>query len=260
MLQHALLAQAGARIVPIRRTAHGPDLDALEEYAREHRPKLFFTQTLLQNPTGTSTTPALCYRLLSLAEKYDFHIVEDDVFGDLCMHRKLRLASMDDFQRVFYINSFTKVMSPALRVGYVAAHQKFIAPLIQQKVLTVLSGSSLQEALVAHALQSGRYHAHLNVLQTRLLKARTSAEHALAGAGIRFEHPATDGMFLWGQLPEHVDVDRLIDDAFQKRIFLSKGSIFSPSGGFSRHLRFNATHSSHPQLIAFLNQAIGASD
>jgi DNA-binding transcriptional MocR family regulator len=257
MVQHAVIANTGAKVVSIPRTANGPDLDVLEEYARLHRPKLFFTQTLLQNPTGTSTTPALCYRLLSLAEKYDFYIVEDDVFGDMCMQKRLRLASMDGFQRVFYINSFTKVMSPSLRVGYVVAHPKFVGPLVEQQVLSVLCGSSLQESLVGHALQSGRYQAHLNCLQTKLLKARTGAEQALMSAGIRFDCQSMDGMFLWGKVPDHVDIDRVIDDAFHKRILLSKGSIFSPSGAFSHHLRFNVAYSTDPRLIAFLREAIG---
>ncbi|QJE03675.1 PLP-dependent aminotransferase family protein (plasmid) [Massilia forsythiae] len=256
MLQHAIIANTGAKIVPIRRTPDGPDLDALEELAHEHRPKLFFTQTLLQNPTGTSTTPIFCYRLLSLAEKYDFHIVEDDVFSDICVHKSLRLAAMDGFQRVFYVNSFTKLMSPAMRVGFVVTQPKFVKPLVEQKVLTVLSGSSLQESLVFHALQSGRYQAHLNYLQTKLLKARSSAEQALASAGIQFDSHPVHGMFLWGQVPCHVDIDRLIEDAFQKRIFLSKGSIFSPTGSFAHHLRFNVAHSNNPALIAFLSEAI----
>lgn len=257
MLQHSLVAYTGAKLVSIPRTPSGPDLDALEELARQHRPRLFFTQTLLQNPTGTNTTPASTYKLLSLAEKYDFHIVEDDVFGDMCVNKRLRLASLDDFQRVFYINSFTKVLSPALRVGYLVAHSKFIAPLVERKVLSVLSGSSLQESLVAHALQSGRYQAHLNYLQTKLVKARMSAEQELTSTGIRFDHQALEGMFMWGKVPDEVDIDKLIDDAFDQRIFLSKGSLFSPTGAFSRHLRFNVAYSSNPQLIAFLRKAIG---
>lgn len=256
MVQHELLARTGAKIVSIPRTASGPDLDQLDELARRHSPKLFFMQTLLQNPTGSSTTPALCFRLLSLAEKHDFHIVEDDVYGDMCVNKPLRLASMDDFQRVIYVNSFTKVLSPALRVGYVVAHPKFVTRLVERKVLSVLNGSSLQESLVAHALQSGRYQAHLNLLNTRLLQARTSAEQALSGIGMVFDHQAMDGMFLWGRVPHGVDVDKLIDNALESRIFLSKGSLFSPSGSYSRHLRFNAAYGSAPQLLDCLRGAL----
>lgn len=257
MVQHLLLARTGANIVSVPRTVTGPNLDVLEELSRLHRPKLFFMQTLLQNPTGTSTTPALCYRLLSLAEKYDFHIVEDDVCGDMCVNKQLRLASMDDFQRVFYINSFAKVLSPALRVGYVVANPKFVTGLIERKVLSVLSGSSLQESLVGHVLQSGRYQTHLNLLYTKLLQARTGAEQALTAVGIEFDHQSLDGMFLWGRVREGVDVDKMVEDASRQRIFLSRGSMFSPTGSFARHLRFNAAYSSNPQLLAFLREVLG---
>ena len=60
------------KLVPVPRRANGPDIEALEAACRAHRPRAFFMQTLLHNPTGTNTEPAICHRLLSLAETYGF--------------------------------------------------------------------------------------------------------------------------------------------------------------------------------------------
>jgi len=83
-------------LIPVPRTATGPDLEALEAASRAHRPRAFFTQTLLHNPTGSNTEPASCHRVLSLAEKYGFAIVEDDVFGDLHDGPAVRLPRSTD--------------------------------------------------------------------------------------------------------------------------------------------------------------------
>ena len=77
----AQLARAGLKLLAVPRDADGPDMEALEEICRLHRPRAIFVQTLLHNPTGTSISPAKCHRLLTLAEKHDALIVEDDEIG-----------------------------------------------------------------------------------------------------------------------------------------------------------------------------------
>jgi len=76
------------RLIPVPRHADGPDLAALEAACRAHRPRAFFMQTLLHNPTGSSAEPAHCHRILSLAEQFGFAVVEDDVYGDLYAGRR----------------------------------------------------------------------------------------------------------------------------------------------------------------------------
>jgi DNA-binding transcriptional MocR family regulator len=136
------------RLIPVPRTAAGPDLAALEAACQAHRPRVFFMQTLLHNPTGSSTEPAHCHRILSLAEQFGFAIVEDDVYGDLHEGPAVRLAQIDGLRHVIYVDSFSKLIGPALRVGYVAASGALIARLVERKVLSVLSGSALLESFV----------------------------------------------------------------------------------------------------------------
>ena len=196
MVQQAQLQAMGVELLAVQRRADGPDLNQLEDIARQHKPRLVFTQSTLHNPMGCTSSPANCYSLLTLAEKYEFHIVEDDTFGDLAPASTLRLASLDGFRRVFYVGSFTKVLSPAVRIGFVASPLADVESLLEKKVLGVLTGSALQEAIVSQMLKSGAYSAHVSSLRRRLTKAHLASRKALATswrhASTLLLHPSSD--------------------------------------------------------------------
>src|SRR5580658_3217079 len=172
------------RLIPVPRHAAGPDLAALEAACRAHRPRAFFMQTLLHNPTGSSTEAAHCHRILSLAEQFGFAIIEDDVYGDLYQGPAVRLAQIDGLRQVIYVGSFTKLIGPALRVGFVAAEGALVTQLIERKVLSVLSGSALLESFVAEVLDGGRCKRHVERVRGRLQRMRRDARAALESAGI----------------------------------------------------------------------------
>jgi DNA-binding transcriptional MocR family regulator len=246
------------RLVPVPRTAAGPDLEALEAACRTHRPRAFFMQTLLHNPTGSSTEPAHCHRILSLAEQFGFVIVEDDVYGDLYEGPAVRLAQIDGLRHVIYVGSFSKLIGPSLRVGFVAAGPALIEQLVARKLLAVLSGSALLESLVAEVLDGGRYKRHVERLRARLLRMRRDARAALEGAGIGFEDPPGEGMFLWGRVPQPVLVDALVRRAREHSILLARGALFSCAEGCGQWLRFNVCYSDRPPLIEFLRGELRA--
>lgn len=254
MVLHAQVRERGAKLLPVPRLADGPNLDVLERLASEQRPLLFFTQSVLHNPTGGNISATNCFRLLQLAEKYNFYIVEDDIFGDIQTTPVTRLASLDGFKRVLYVSSFTKLLSPAVRVGYIVSPQPFVNSLVERKILDVLSGSALLESLVVNALKSGRYKAHIDSLKRRLARVRPAALRALASMGIEVALPDSDGLFLWGHVPRQVMVDRLVDEGFQQGILLTKGSMFSPTGSYDRHFRFNVAHCTDARVIDLLRR------
>jgi DNA-binding transcriptional MocR family regulator len=242
-------------LIPIPRTPSGPDVAALEAACRTHRPRAFFTQTLLHNPTGSNTEPAVCHRILSCAEQFGFAIIEDDVYGDLHTGPAVRLAQIDGLRHVIFVSSFTKLIGPALRVGYIAADPAMITRIIERKVLSVLTHSALLESFVAEVLDSGRYRKHLETLRGRLSRMRRDAIQALSAAGITFDHPTGEGMFLWGRVPDTTAIDELVRGAQEQSILLAKGALFSPSKQSRQWLRFNVAHSTAPPLIRYLKSA-----
>jgi DNA-binding transcriptional MocR family regulator len=243
------------RLIPVPRRPDGPDLAALEEACRAHRPRALFIQTLLHNPTGWNAQPASCHRVLSLAEQYGFAVVEDDVYGDLYEGPAVRLAQIDGFRHVIHLGSYTKLIGPALRVGFVAAEPGLIGRLVERKVLSVLSGSGLLECFVSEVLDSGRYNRHVQQVRARLARLRREVHAGLARAGIRFEPEGGEGIFLWGRIPDGHDAQELVRRGQERSILLAKGSLFSPQREPSPWLRFNVAHSARPQLMQFLGEA-----
>lgn len=244
------------QMIPVPRRPEGPDLAALEAACRTHRPRVFFMQSLLHNPTGWNIEAAHCHRVLSLAEQYGFAIVEDDVYGDLYEGPGVRLAQIDGFRHVIHLGSYTKLIGPALRVGFVAADLGLIARLVERKVFSVLSGSSLLECFVSEVLDSGRYNRHVQQVRGRLARLRREVRRSLERAGLDFGAESGEGIFLWGRVPEHVSVETLIRQARDHSILLAKGSLFSPLRESSQWLRFNVTHSASPPLMQFLAEAL----
>jgi DNA-binding transcriptional MocR family regulator len=240
----------------VPRHAAGPDLEALEAACRAHRPRAFFLQTLLHNPTGSSADPAHCHRILSLAEQFGFAIVEDDVYGDLYQGPAVRLAQIDGLRHVIYVGSYTKLIGPSLRVGFVAADAALIARLVERKILSVLVGSTLLECFVSEVLDGGRYKRHVEHTRARLARMRRDARLALESAGIEFDAAPGEGMFLWGRVPEGAPVDELVRRARDHSILLARGALFSPVQGCVQWLRFNVTHSNSPRLVQFLRGAL----
>jgi DNA-binding transcriptional MocR family regulator len=246
------------RLIPVPRHADGPDLAALEAAARAHRPRAFFMQTLLHNPTGSSAEPAHCHRILSLAEQFGFAVVEDDVYGDLYAGPAVRMAQIDGLRHVIYVGSYTKLIGPALRVGFVAADAALVSRLVERKVLTVLSGSTLLECFVSEVLGGGRYQKHVEQTRARLARMRRDARAALESAGIEFDAAPGEGMFLWGRVPAAAPVEQLVRRARDHSILLASGSLFSPVKGCGQWLRFNVAHSNSPPLVQFLRESLRA--
>jgi DNA-binding transcriptional MocR family regulator len=246
------------RLIGVPRHADGPDLAALEAACRAHRPRAFFMQTLLHNPTGSSAEPAHCHRILSLAEQFGFAVVEDDVYGDLYAGPAVRLAQIDGLRHVIYVGSYTKLIGPALRVGFVAADAALVSRLVERKVLTVLSGSTLLECFVSEVLDGGRYKKHVEQTRARLARMRRDARVALESAGIEFDAGPGEGMFLWGRVPAAAPVEQLVRRARDHSILLASGSLFSPTQGCGQWLRFNVAHSNSPPLVQFLRESLRA--
>lgn len=256
------LRQDGLRIVSIKRRPEGLDLEGLEAACREHRPRLLFIQPVLHNPTGWGSSAANLHKVLLLAHQYGFLIAEDDVQGHFHPGHPTRLAALSGLDRVIYYSSMCKAMSPALRIGYMAADPALLKPLLRAKIYSVLTTPALNEHVLLEVLMTGRWRKHLERLNAKLLSARNVSARQLGEAGIALDHPGEGGLFLWGQVPEGVDLDLLVQDAYRNQILLVRGATFSAheakAGTGSRHLRFNVAFSQQPRLADYLRERLQA--
>jgi DNA-binding transcriptional MocR family regulator len=255
----AQLRSHGVKLVGVPRLANGPDVDALAAICSAHRPRLFVTQTLLHNPTGGSTDAGTAFRLLELAHRHDFLIVEDDIIGDLHPSpNPLRLAQVDRLERVILVGSFTKLISPSIRVGYLAAAPELLRIFLEQKMLSVLNSSEFDERLVLELLVSGRYRKHIERIRSRLAHYRAQATRGLANAGLRPALDADGGPFIWAALPPGIDLHALSEDAAANGFLLTPGDVFFLHPPAEPWLRFNAAAANEPRLFAYLKSRLAA--
>jgi DNA-binding transcriptional MocR family regulator len=236
-----------ARLVGAPRTPQGWDLEALEARIREHRPKVFFTHPRLQSPTGSTAQLAHLHRVLQLAEKYDFIVVENDIYVDLDPEPRPSLASLDQLQRVVYISSFSKTISPNIRVGYLAAQPDLLEDLAQLKMLSGLTSSEFTERLAYGALVDGRWRKHVKNVRERLAQAHHAAAEQLLALGFELFCEPKAGMLLWARHPAIPNSAELAYKAAEHDILLGPGHLFTTDLAPSPWLRFN---------VAFCDDAV----
>lgn len=244
----------GAKLIGAPRAPAGYDLDELEARIATHRPKVFFTQPRLHSPTGSTASLAHLHRVLQLAEKYDFMVVENDIYADLDPQERPSLASLDQLKRVVYIGSFSKTISPNLRVGYLAASPELLEELLRLKMFSGLTSSEIAERLTYGALIDGRWRKHLKTLKDKLAKAQQQLASQLLDAGfVLFTEPKA-GMFLWARHPSVQNATELAYKAAEQDILLGPGHLFSVDLEPSPWLRFNVAWSQDAAVQGFLQQ------
>ncbi|KAF1047997.1 MAG: 2-aminoadipate transaminase [Herbaspirillum frisingense] len=243
----------GIRPVPVPRRADGPDLDLLDALVREHQPSMMFVQSMLHAPTGSSIAPAKAHRLLKLAEQHDFRIVENDVYCDMLGLSLPRLATLDQLARVFYVGSFSKTLSSATRVGFVAGAADAIGELSNRKMVASITGSQVDERLVYHALTEGQYRRSVERLRYRLANAQQQACDMLEAEGFELFCRPLGGKFVWARHPEIDDSEEIWKRAARAGILIAPGKVFRDNLQATPWFRLNVAYCMEPALLAFLS-------
>lgn len=257
----AVRAQRGS-CIPVPMTPQGPDLDALDRLATSHRPKLYLTNAGLQNPTGARMGLAVAHRLLGLAQRHDFRILEDDIFRDFEAQPGLRLAALDGLDRVIHLGSFSKTLSAATRIGFLAADAATLTDLADLKLAISFGNNELSARIVHRLLSDGSYRKHVANLRDRLARCRFQVSRRLVNFGLTpWMEPATDpteGLFLWMALPDGRNAEDVAEAARDVGIILAPGKVFSVDHDerWRSYLRFNVAQSLDPRLLTVLKEIL----
>lgn len=253
---HALLRAHRARIVSVPYQADGPDLAAFAAIVEEHRPRLYITNSGVHNPTGASLSAVNAHRVLTIADRAEMTIVEDDIFADFEDVASARLSAFDGLNRVVQIGSFSKTLSASVRCGYVAARGDWIAGLTDLKIATSFGSSRLAGELVLAVLTDGSYRKYLEGLKTRLAGARSTVTELLAPLGFTPWLQPKAGLFLWCHMPDGIDSGALARHCLADNVILAPGNVFSLSQNAGRFMRFNVAQTMDPRVFAALKTGL----
>ncbi|MDO9583303.1 MAG: PLP-dependent aminotransferase family protein [Desulfomicrobium sp.] len=220
----------GLRIHTVGLDEDGMDMDELEEILACHKPGLIYTIPNFHNPTGTCLSGQRRRQLISLAGRFDVPVLEDDYVGDIRYegHAQPTLKSLDPDGRVIYMSTFSKMLIPGLRVGFVVADGPVYAHLLRSKRCHDLATCNLIQRALKDYVSVGRYHAHLQrscVLYRRRRDAMLAALERHLPPGSSWLRPK-GGLFVWVNLPEGVKASDLLPRACEE------GMVFAPGGNF----------------------------
>jgi DNA-binding transcriptional MocR family regulator len=218
----------------------GINLELLEHAIRRHKAKAVVVMTNCHNPQGTIMSDAAKKQLVELTHQHDVAVIEDDIYGDLA-YTTVRPRTAKSYDRkglVLLCGSFSKVLAPGLRVGWIEAG-RFRARVEVLKSITSLATSSLPQLAVHDLLESGFYERYVRRMRLRLEDQVTRYSNAIAELfpeGTRMSKPA-GGSILWLQLPGKSDGTRLYHRALQAGVSIVPGEVFSASGKHRSFIR-----------------------
>lgn len=240
---------AGAALHPVPLDADGLRVDVLERRLRDGlRPRLVHTVPTSHNPRGVTLAPGRRARLTALAETFGFLVVEDDPYGLLAYDGAPPLPVAAHSDRVVRLGSASKVLAPALRVGWVSGPPAVLAAVERLKQCTDLCTSSLTQAIAADLLGDPAFlDAHLRRVRDATAARAAAFTAAIAGhlPGARCSVPA-GGMFCWLELPG-VDTTALLPRALEHGVGFVPGSAFAVHAPQRESLR--CCFASHPEPV-----------
>lgn len=246
----------GVNLAGVDMQEDGVDIDALEEAFRtQPNVKLFYTIPSFQNPTGITTSLEKRIRIYALARQYGVVILEDNPYGDLRFAGEdvPTLKSMDTDGRVIYCGSFSKLLAPGMRVGYVLADKNIIAKLTVVKQTSDVHTNLLAQITV-HEFVS-KYDLQAHIARIRSIYGR---KYGLMKQGLEKDQPEwirytqpQGGLFVLAYLPQPIDVTGLCKACIENKLAIVPGSAFSIDPTETPHsVRLNFSTPSDEQLVA----------
>jgi DNA-binding transcriptional MocR family regulator len=252
----------GVRVLPAKVDDEGLQTEGLSELFLRYRPKLLFTLPTFQNPLGVTLSLKRRLHLLELAATYQVGIVEDDPYGELHLEgeRLPTLKSLDPGGYVIYLSSFSKSLTPALRVAWMAAPPAVVERVAASRGALDFRAALLNQAAAERILHSGALDRHLTVLRAELRARRDALVGALAQwmpSGVTWRVPQ-GGYHLWCTLPAPLRARRLLSEAAREGVAFIPGDYYGPGEEGRRGIRLNFTHPAATAIPSGVQRLAGA--
>ena len=229
-----------ARFVTVPLDEDGIQTDKLEEVLERHPVKFMYILPNFHNPAGVTMTLERRLKLVELAAKYGVFIVEDDPYGELRFEgQDIAPLVVLHKENVLYLSTFSKTLAPGIRLGWIVAPSKIIAKLVQAKQGSDLHTSTFIQMVAHDICRRGILRNHVKTIREVYRERRDAMLAAMEKhfpPGITWIRPQ-GGLFLWVQLPEHVDASELLNVALQEKVAFVPGRAFYPDEGGKSTMR-----------------------
>ncbi len=229
----------------------GMRVDILEEKLRElkaqgKKVKFVYTVSTFQNPMGVTMSVERRERLVELAREYDFLIVEDGPYSELRYSGEPvpPIKHFDHEGRVIYLGTFSKILAPGFRLGWVAAHPHFIRKMEIAKQAVDLCTNTLAQVIAWKYVEDGYLDRHIPRIVEFYRPRRDAMLEALEEympEGVEWTKP-DGGMFIWVTLPEGIDTKLMMEKAVAKGVAYVPGEAFFAHRDVKNTMRLNFTY------------------
>ena len=232
------------RFIAIPTDEQGMVLAELDKtLASQKNVKLIYVIPDFQNPTGNSWSLERRRGFMEIINRYHIPVIEDNPYGELRFENKIipALKSMDTNGLVIFTSTFSKTFCPGLRIGWIAAEEKFIEKYVLIKQGADLCTSIRSQMEIATYMDDYDFEANVEKL-IQLYRVRRDVMIEMLEKNlpqsVTFTHPQ-GGLFLWVQLPEDIDASELLQDCLKKKVAFIPGESFFPNGGGKNTFRLN---------------------
>lgn len=248
---HILKTYQG-KAVGIDSDESGINVADLEAKIVANKPKLIYLVPTFSNPTGKTLSLEKRKQIYNLCVKYNVVLIEDDPYSELRYEgeRVPSIKSLDTTGHIIYVCSFSKIISPALRIGIMVADKEIIKKVNLGKQATDVHTVTLCQAIVDRFLREGYLEPQLKSLIPIYLKKKTAMLEAIKKyfpSNVYYTNPQ-GGLFIWVELPKNVDATALFSKAIEKKVAYVTGNAFYADGTGKNTLRLNYSNATLEQI------------
>ena len=241
-----------ASFISIDSDDEGMRVDQLENALRNSSPKLIYIVSEFANPKGTTLSDQRREKLIELSARYRIPILEDNPYSELRFSGKppRPLAALDSAELVIHLSTFSKTLSPGMRIGWLIAPEEIFQAVVVAKQAADLHTSTIEQRAAARLLETFDYDSHVNHLcdtYGERRRAMLSAMERYFPTAARWTKPE-GGLFLWVELPKSFSADDLFEEALRERVAFVPGTSFFACEPRLNFMRLNFSNQK-PEMI-----------
>ncbi|MCZ8512633.1 PLP-dependent aminotransferase family protein [Paenibacillus filicis] len=249
-----------ARLVSVDCDEHGMNLEDLELKVQQYNPKMIYVIPTFSNPSGKAWSLERRVGTLDICKRHEVLILEDDPYGEL------RFGSGETFPTLFslygeaennpvvYTSTFSKIVAPALRTGWVVGDPRVIRNMTRAKQAADLHSSTMDQQALHQLFEHFDLYSHIDLIRTQYearMRQMLELLKAQAWEGVHWIEPK-GGMFIWVGMPQGIDTQELMKYAVEEGVAFVPGVSFFADNPENNKMRLNFTHTDSDQMkLAF---------